>query len=70
MKVKIRVSCRYTVNRTVELPEDIVAKLEERCRHTGHVGSDGELAEYLGEVIHEGDADDWEIEVHNIEKEQ
>ncbi len=70
MKVKIQVSCRYTVKKTVELPEEIVTKLEERCRHTGTVGSDGELAEYLGEVVHEGDAYDWEYEVMNIEKKE
>lgn len=68
MKAKIQVSCKYTVKKTVELPEEIVAKLEERCRYTGTVGSDGELAEYLGEVIHEADADDWEFEVHSIDK--
>lgn len=68
MKVKMQVLCRYTVKKTVELPEEIVAKLEERCRHTGTVGSDGELAEYFGEVIHEGDAEDWDYEVQHIEK--
>lgn len=68
MKVKIQVSCKYTVKKTVEFPEEIVAKLEERCRHTGTVGSDGDLAEYLGEVIHEKDADDWEYEVSSIDR--
>ena len=43
-------------------------KLEERMKSTGHVGSDGELAEHLGDIIQEGDADDWEYEVFNIEK--
>ncbi len=68
MKVKIVVSCKYFVKKKVDLPDDVVGKLEERMKHTGHVGSDGELAEYLGEVIQEADADDWEYEVMNIEK--
>ena len=68
MKVKIQVSCKYTVKKTAELPEEIVAKLKERCLHTGTVGADGELAEYLGEVIHEADAEDWEYEVYSIDK--
>lgn len=68
MKVKMTVVCKYVVKKEVEFPEDIVRRLQERCRHTGTVGSDGELAEYLGEVIHERDADDWEFEVLNIEE--
>ncbi len=68
MKVKIAVACRYFVKKKVDLPDDVVGKLKERMKHTGTVGSDGELAEYLGEVIQEADADDWEYEVMNIEK--
>lgn len=68
MKVKIAVACRYFVKKEVDLPDDIVRKLEERMKSTGHVGSDGELAEHLGDIIQEGDADDWEYEVFNIEK--
>lgn len=68
MKVKIQVSCKYTVKKEAEFPEDIVVKLEDRFHNTGHIGSDGELGEYLGEVVHEADAEDWEYEVHNIER--
>lgn len=68
MKVKMTVVCKYVVKKEVEFPEDIVRKLQERSRHTGTVGSDGELAEYLGEVVHEAEADDWEFEVLNIEE--
>lgn len=68
MKVKIAVAYRYFVKKEVDLPDDIVRKLEERMKSTGHVGSDGELAEHLGDIIQEGDADDWEYEVFNIEK--
>lgn len=70
MKVKIAVACKYFVKKEVDLPDDVVSKLEERVKGTGRIGSDGELAEYLGEVVHEADADDWEFEVHNIQKEQ
>jgi exosome complex RNA-binding protein Csl4 len=70
MKVKIAVACKYFVKKEVELPDDVVGKLEERVKGTGRIDSDGELAEYLGEVVHEADADDWEFEVHNIQKEQ
>lgn len=70
MKVKISVACKYFVKKKVDLPDDVVGKLEERMKGTGRIGSDGELAEYLGEVIQEADADDWEFEVHNIQKEQ
>lgn len=68
MKVKISVACKYFVKKKVDLPDDVVDKLEERMKGTGRIGSDGELAEHLGEVIHEGDADDWEYEMMNIEK--
>ncbi len=68
MKVKIAVACKYFVKKEVELPDDVVGKLEERVKGTGRIGSDGELAEHLGEVIQEADADDWEYEVVNIEK--
>lgn len=70
MKVKIAVACKYFVKKEVELPDDVVGKLEERVKGTGRIGSDAELAEHLGEVIQEADADDWEFEVHNIQKEQ
>ncbi len=68
MKVKLSVSCKYFVKKEVDLPNDIVRKLEERMKGTGRIGSDGELAEHLSEVIQDGDADDWEFEVFNIEK--
>nr|WP_297100888.1 hypothetical protein [uncultured Prevotella sp.] len=68
MKVKIAVACKYFVKKEVELPDDVVGKLEERVKGTGRIGSDGELAEHLGEVIQEADADDWEYEVQSIDK--
>lgn len=68
MKVKISVACKYFVKKKVDLPDDVVDKLEKRMKGTGRIGSDGELAEHLGEVIQEADADDWEYEVMNIEK--
>ena len=70
MKVKISVTCKYFVKKEVYLPDDVVRKLEERMKGTGRIGSDGELAEHLGEVIQEGDADDWEFEVLDIEKKE
>lgn len=68
LKVKIAVACKYFVKKEVDLPDDVVSKLEERLKGTDRIGSDGELAEHLGEVIQEGDADDWEFEVLDIEK--
>ena len=70
MKVKISVTCKYFVKKEVDLPDDVVRKLEERMKGTGRIGSDGELTEHLGEVIQEGDADDWEFEVLDIEKKE
>jgi len=68
MKVKMTVVCKYVVKKEAEFPEDVVRKLEERMNQRRHISSDSLLAEHLGEVIHEEEADDWEFEILNLEE--
>lgn len=65
MKIKLDVSCSYTVDIVVDdVPDDIVEQLE------GAVGTtlvmDSKLTDWLSDHVYERDAADWEYEINNV----
>lgn len=64
MKVWLGVNCTYYTKVQVDLPEDVVEQLED----TVYVKEGTPLSDLMADIIHEGDALEWEYEVVDIER--
>lgn len=66
MKVKVKVMVKYWVEKEMDLPQDVVAEIEEATSQM--IYSESIAGAYLSENIHEDEAHEWMFEVSDIEE--
>lgn len=70
-QIRLQATCKYSVDIEIDdVPEEIVEQLENV---DGTIKRNSELADWLNNIVHERDAQEWEYEIistNNLKEEE